>query len=236
MCLLTDTDLKILITTEKDWLDKDKLHIHPYDEECLTPVGYDVRVGHQYASSIDAELYALNSDDQVIIKPGDVVLITTLEDISMPQNRTISAFITSKVSKVSKGLSHISTNIDPDWTGHLLIAIHNPSHNTVSLKHGEAFCTVNFLENKTPSRKDCGSPPGRSDILLKQFLNDVKESRKQADVNFRGKYRIRAFYKGSIILASGFLGLQFFGSTPGIIATTAMGIALSSIIPLPKKN
>jgi deoxycytidine triphosphate deaminase len=150
--LLTDTDLKKLIISDPNWLDKDKLHIFPYSEECLTPVGYDLRVGSQYASSIDAKLYSLNADNKVVIKPGDTVLITTLEDIGMPQNRKISAFITSKVSKVSKGLSHISTNIDPDWKGHLLIALHNPSRNIVSLDHGEAFCTVNFIENKSAAK------------------------------------------------------------------------------------
>ena len=77
MGLLTDTDLRKLIIADQNWSDKDKLHIFPYSEECLTPVGYDLRVGPQYASSVDAELYSLNSDDKVVIKPGDTVLITT---------------------------------------------------------------------------------------------------------------------------------------------------------------
>jgi len=236
MCLLTDTDLTKLIISEKNWTDKDKLHIFPYNPECLTPVGYDVRVGQQYASSIDGELYELKPDDQVIIKPGDTVLITTLEDIGMPQNRTVSAFITSKVSKVSKGLSHISTNIDPDWKGQLLITLHNPSRNIVSLKYGEAFCTINFIENKTPSCKDCGKDPGRSDILLKQFLRDVKEAREKELSTFRSAHRRILIYKIVIIAASGLLGYGIFRSTPGFIATSALGIALSNIISLPKKE
>ena len=139
MCLLTDTDLKKLICTEREWLDEKTLHIFPYEEECMTPVGYDVRVGNQYASSIDARIYNLNDGDHVTILPGDTVLITTLENIEMPRNRNYSAFITSKVSKVSQGLSHISTNIDPDWRGNLLIAMHNPSRNIIYLFFREPF-------------------------------------------------------------------------------------------------
>ena len=52
MSLLTDTDLQDYVCREKDWLDKTKIHIYPYEEDCLTLVGYDDRVGNQYASAI----------------------------------------------------------------------------------------------------------------------------------------------------------------------------------------
>jgi deoxycytidine triphosphate deaminase len=236
MGLLTDTDLTNLIEDGKNWSDKDKLHIFPYDPECLTPIGYDLRIGPQYASSIDAELYSINTDDKVIIKPGDTVLITTLEDIGMPQDRTISAFITSKVSKVSKGLSHISTNIDPDWKGPLLIALHNPSRNTVSLSYGEAFCTINFIENKSPATMDCGKEPGRSDILLKQFLKDVKEARKKAEATFNKKHKRSLIYKATVIVLFSFVGYLLLGLTPGFPAMVALGVALSNFISLPQKD
>ena len=100
MSLFTDTDLRTAMCTDKEWSDKDRIHIFPYEEECLTPVGYDVRVGNQYASAIEAKLYRLAQNDKVVIKPRDTVLITTLENIEMPVSRKVSAFITSKVSKV----------------------------------------------------------------------------------------------------------------------------------------
>lgn len=236
MGILTDTDLTNLITDEKNWSDKNKLHIFPYDPESLTPIGYDLRVGPQYGSSIDAKLYSLDPDDKVIIKPGDTVLITTLEDIGMPQDRTISAFITSKVSKVSRGLSHISTNIDPDWKGPLLIALHNPSLNTVCLNYGEAFCTINFIENKSPATMDCGKEPGRSDILLKQFLKNVTEARKQAEAKFNKKYRLSIIYKAIIIVLFSLAGYSFWGLTPGFPAMVALGVALSNFILFPQKD
>ena len=126
MSLLTDTDLRRILCIQKEWPDKNKLHIFPFKEDCLTPVGYDARVGELYASSMSAKMSTLGSGETITIRPGDTVLIETLEDVGMPMNRTISAFITSKVSKVSKGLSHISTNIDADWKGKLLIASVHP--------------------------------------------------------------------------------------------------------------
>jgi deoxycytidine triphosphate deaminase len=229
MSLLTDTDLKKIVFSEREWIDKSKLYIHPFDNESLTPIGYDVRVGPQYASAIDAEIYQIGSDDIVIIKPRDIVLITTLEYIGMPNSRLISAFITSKVSNVSKGLSHISTNIDPDWKGPLLIAIHNPSQKTISLKYGARLCTINFIENKSPSTKECGKEPGRSDILLQQFIKDVKKAREKEIIQNKKNNRKIYFCRFSIIFLISLLGYLLFKSTPGFIAMTALGVALSNL-------
>jgi deoxycytidine triphosphate deaminase len=236
MSLLTDTDLRTGTCIEKDWSDKNKIHIFPYEEECLTPVGYDVRVGNRYASAIDAKLYSLAKGDKVVVKPQDTVLITTLETIEMPINRKVSAFITSKVSKVSKGLSHISTNIDPDWRGNLLIAIHNPSTRTVSLDHGEAFCTLNFILNNSPSTKDCGKEPGRSDVLLSGFVEDVKQSRDREEKQAKAQSIKNGILKAILIVVPAAVGYYLFQSTSGFIAMTALGVGLAGNISWGKRR
>ena len=234
MSLLTDTDLAGYVCNDRECVDKAKIHIYPYKEECMTPVGYDVRVGNQYASAIDATLYKIGDNDKVIIKQQDTVLITTLENIEMPNTRKVSAFITSKVSKVSKGLSHISTNIDPDWRGNLLVAIHNPSNRKVTLTHGEAFCTVNFIENRSPSTKDCGKEPGRTDVLLETFVKDVKESRDREQRHVKSVNRKNLVLKVLLILLPGILGYFIFRSTAGFIAMVALGVGLAGNISITK--
>ena len=59
MALLTDTDIRKILCSNHDWSDKIKLHIHPFNEDCLTPVGYDLRVGSQYSSAMAATLEPL---------------------------------------------------------------------------------------------------------------------------------------------------------------------------------
>jgi deoxycytidine triphosphate deaminase len=232
MALLTDTDLERLICSTKDWQDKNKLHIYPYAEDSLTPVGYDVRVGTPYASSLAADLFELKEGENIQINPGDTVLVTTLESIDMPQDRSLSAFITSKVSKVSKGLSHISTNIDPDWRGKLLIAMHNPSKNRINLKYGDSLCTLNFIKNLSSSTRDCERQPGRLDILLKQFVSDHKKYRQQ-----ERSEKMRSFLiKGAVIFAFAIVGFLVFNNNPGFIASAAIGIAVAGNLPLSKKG
>jgi len=231
MSLLTDTDIRaILAPADKNWADKDKLYIYPFEENSLTPIGYDLRVGSPYASSIDGQLFDLKPDNSIVIIPGDTLLITTLEDVGMPKNRKYSAFITSKVSKVAKGLSHISTNIDPDWEGRLLIALHNPSKNTVFLKYSETFCTINFIENKSPSTKNCGKERGRTDILIQQFVKSTSEFRAKEIKKERGNLIL----KGLICIVFAGFGYFAFKSTSGFIATTALGVALANIFNINK--
>jgi len=48
-------------------------------------------------------------------------LVVTKEYISVPSN--IVGYVVSRVSKVSEGFGHVSTSIDPNWKGALLIAL-----------------------------------------------------------------------------------------------------------------
>ncbi|MHA1747186.1 MAG: dCTP deaminase [Promethearchaeota archaeon] len=222
MSLLTDTDLKEVICTDENWEDKNKTHIYPFTEACLTPVCYDLRIGNLYSSILKTGPFKLMEGDKIIIEPGDTVLITTLEKVGMAKNRMFSALILSKVSKVSNGLSHISTTIDPDWDGKLLIAVHNHSMNKVELNFGEPFCTVVFFENKSPSTKDCGKIPGRLDVFVNEWSNITQKARK--------KERLKSLISPGIILLSLIIGYFTFGNNPGFIATVAGGVALSQLI------
>jgi len=228
MSLLTDTDLKNIICSESNWTDRNKLHIHPFFEDCLTPVGYDLRIGSPYSSALKGGTFKIKEDEKIAISPGDTVLITTLEKVGMPKNRTVSALIVSKVSKVSKGLSHVSTTIDPDWEGNLLITIHNHSRENVNLNFAEPFCTTVFFENKSPSTKDCEKAAGRLDIFLNEWVNVTQKVQRKSIV--KGLVPI------AIIAIMGGLGYLIFGNNPGFVAMTAIGVGLSQIATLLTKR
>ena len=222
MALLTDTNLNEILVRDKNWNDKnDKLQIFPFDEESLTPIGYDLRVGNEYSSALKAGVFSLKEGDIIEILPRDTVLITTLETIGMPQSKTISGFIVSKVSKVSKGLSHISTTVDPDWEGPLLIAIHNHSTDKVEIEYGEQFCTVVFIENKSCATKDCKKIPRKKELLV----NDWKESIQKA----KRETKIKRLIPPGIIFAALIIGPVFFGNSSGFIATVGAAVGLSKL-------
>lgn len=181
MSLLTDTDLEKLIAKELNGAPNNALVIHPYSDDSLTPVGYDLRVGITVATSNEVGRKKLIEGESFAIAPGATALISTLEALRMPLDRSISGLIESKVTKVSKGLSHISTTVDPDWEGHLLIAVHNHSSEKFTMSYGETFCTIIFLKNCSPSTRPCNKDPGRLEIFLEKFDKETSlAARKRA--------------------------------------------------------
>jgi hypothetical protein len=158
-------------------------------------------------------------DECIILKPHSTALIETLEYGAMPKSHKYSGFICSRVQMVSKGLSHISTTVDPDWRGKMLIAVHNHSSGNVKLKYGEKLCTMVILENKSPSAKPSNHPPGRSDVLLSEYSEYMIKLRKRRQILWWG---VGCIYTVVMFLAYYNWGTEIvFAST----LAAAMGLA-----------
>ena len=222
MSLLTDSDLEKILKNEEEGASDENLIIYPFSNDSLTPVGYDLRVGETAATSNKAGRIKLVEGESFTIPANTTALVTTLENIGMPKNRSLSALIESKVTKVSKGLSHISTTVDPDWKGNLLIAVHNHSSDKFKLSYGEAFCTIVFIENLSPSKKPCDKQPGRLDVFLDKF---EEESAKAAK-----KRTFKEFLPPLVILLFAGVGYLAFGNSIGFSASAIVGIAISQYI------
>ena len=222
MCLLTDTDIEKIIAKEAAGAPDNALVICPFSPDSLTPVGYDLRVGVTVATSNEIGRKKLVDGESFTIAPGATALISTLEVLRMPLDHSISGLIESKVTKVSKGLSHISTTVDSDWEGNLLIAVHNHSSGKFTLSYGETFCTIVFMKNISPSSKPCEKQPGRLDILLDKFDEDAHRARR--------KRFIKEYIPPLIILITSILGYYFFGNAPGFVASVATGVAVSQFV------
>lgn len=223
MTFLTDTDLDQLISGDSQEKNDSKLVLAPYCEKCMTPVGYDLRVGQTYITSDIPEVRRdLKKGEIITIRPNTTALISTLEWIRMPKDKTLTGLIESKVSMVSRGLSHISTTVDPDYWGELLIAVHNHSVQDILLKYGERFCTIVFFRNETPSTRPCDRQPGRLDIFLKRFQEKSSKGQRER--------KTKDWVPPAIVTLVAACGYTVFGNTPGFIATVAMGVAISQFV------
>lgn len=159
---MTDTDIKTILTTNEDeWkgdVKTEKLLIKGFEKKSLTPVGYDLRVGELYLrmSSKVKDWNKLQDDSHLVILPDEMVAIETEELIGMPQNKKYSGILVSKVTVSEKGLSHISTSLDPDYQGKLIITLSNVSRRKITLGRNQPFCTMILFGNKSPATGDCG--------------------------------------------------------------------------------
>ena len=220
--LLTGTDIGEIISHDLQDQDENKLIISSYDPEKITPVGYDLRVGRTYTTSNIKSREPLEKGDSFFLKPNSTALISTLEEIRMPKDKSISGLIQSKVSQVSKGLSHISTTVDPDYEGHLLIAVHNHSTKTIEFKYGDAFCTIVFIKNLSPSTCNSKHNPDRLDIFLNYF---TEQTRQANQIKFW-----KDIIPPGVVIIFAISGYLIFGNKPGFIASVACGVAISQFV------
>lgn len=163
MTLLTDVDIKKA-------LGKD-IVIEPCIESNLTPIGYDFTIG-DFVFSLEKGLLE-PKEGVYILPPKNTFQILTKESLWV-SNR-IGGTFHSKVSLVSKGLSHISTTLDPGWYGPLLITIRNNTDNEIPIKTTDTFVTLIFFKVLTPTKTRHWKPEFRKDILTNQLDNQTGE-------------------------------------------------------------
>ena len=176
MSILSDADLHRLVRFNKrKWQQKREILIENGSVDFFTPMGYDLRVGGFYKTLV-AKPNIRPIEKDAVIQPGDIALVSTYEMIRMPKNGLISALIVSKVSIVAKGLSNVSTKVDPGWQGcELLIPVQNFSKNPIKLEYGEPFCTIVFMRNMSPSQKQYDSSGGKT-----KFIKLLAETRRKS--------------------------------------------------------
>lgn len=222
MSLLTDTDLRSKICIDENRTNRNQIHIYPFKEENLTPVGYDLRVGNRYVSKLKGKMFELSSQNKIVIRPRDTVLIEALELIEMPEDKSISGLIMPRVSLTAKGLTFPSGTADPDWKGKPLIIFTNHAKRKVELSQGESACTFVFFENTSPATKLGDKPSNRTDILLNEFLAKAK---------VKGEW-LRYVIPSGIIAISIAIGAIFFGDSNAFPGIVAAGVGLATIIHL----
>jgi deoxycytidine triphosphate deaminase len=120
--------------------------IVPYKPSNVTPVGYNFSYSKFIMSLRTGQFHNIyykklktvkgKSEYQVFfnLKQNETVLILTHEAIHVPSN--IGGTFHSKVSVVTNGLSHVSTTLDPGWSGQLLIPMNNPTKGKIPVQIG----------------------------------------------------------------------------------------------------
>ncbi len=162
--------------------------IHPFVKKRLKGVGYNLSVG-SYAWSLSTKAPLLETADKraYIVQAGDTALIVTNETIWVSSK--VGGTFHSKVDRVSEGFSSISTTLDPEWIGPLLIAITNLTPNAINLRKDDSFATVAFYRLETPAIHYAKNAPGRTDrlsalgISVSQEASDWFEREEHRSVN-----------------------------------------------------
>ena len=152
--ILGDRDLKY-------YIEKKRIVIEPFDDEIIRENGVDLRLGNQVARlrrtsiTLDSSnppedlspYYAIEESDEILIAPGEVVLLTSLEYLKLPED--IMAFVELRSSFARLGLLMPPTIIDAGFEGNVTLEVHGSAF-PVLLRRGQRFAHIIFARTLSP--------------------------------------------------------------------------------------
>jgi dCTP deaminase len=158
--------------TIRQLLHEGRIGIEPYEEELLQPSSVDVRVDRLFRvfrnsryPFIDVkqemedltELVEVDSNEAFILHPGEFVLGSTLERITLPDD--LVARLEGKSSLGRLGLLIHSTAgfIDPGWDGHVTLELSNVANLPITIYYGMKIGQLSFVQLSEPAEHPYGS-------------------------------------------------------------------------------
>jgi dCTP deaminase len=181
--------------TIREEVDKGRLVIEPLHPDAIQPASVDVRLdrkliafrSQQEPFYIDVkrdmdglkEVIELDEDVPFFVQPGEFVLASTLEDITLPDD--IVARLEGKSSLARIGLLMHSTAgyVDPGWQGHLTMQLTNVARLPVSLYRGMKIGQISFHRLSTPAERLYGD-----DGLGSKYQGQVDPTASRFHLNF----------------------------------------------------
>lgn len=154
-------------------LDEGHIGIEPYDDDLLQPSSVDVRVDRFFRvfrnsryPFIDVkepmedltELVEIIDDSQpFILHPGEFVLGSTLERITLPDD--LVARLEGKSSLGRLGLLIHSTAgfIDPGWDGHVTLELSNVANLPITIYYAMKIGQISFVQLTEPAETPYGA-------------------------------------------------------------------------------
>ena len=163
--LLSDRDLRAE-------LDAGRVGLEPYDPAMIQPSSVDVRLdryfrvfeNHRYPHIDPAEeqqdltrLVEANSDEAFILHPGEFVLASTYEIVTLPDD--IAGRLEGKSSLGRLGLLTHSTAgfIDPGFSGHVTLELSNVATLPIKLWPGMKIGQLCLFRLSSPAEHPYGS-------------------------------------------------------------------------------
>jgi dCTP deaminase len=158
--------------TIRDELAAGRIVIDPLDESCIQPASVDLRLDRLFRVFLNhtmpvidvktdlsdlTRLVEIDDGDAFILHPGEFVLGSTAEQVTLPDD--IVARIEGKSSLGRLGLLIHSTAgfIDAGFSGHLTLELSNVANLPITLYPGMKIGQVSFLRMTTPADVPYGS-------------------------------------------------------------------------------
>lgn len=139
------------------------LAVEPFEERCLTPNGYDLRVAEVLVPDVSAEVVR---EGKVVVPPRTRFLVSTVERLRMPPDVCGSLWLRSSYAR--RGVFGSFGKIEAGFEGTLTVGGLNAGGAPLDVPVGDRFCQLVFEEMSSQPQKSyverSGSYQGQSGI------------------------------------------------------------------------
>lgn len=145
------------------------LRIDPYDESNVEPASVDLRLGSEFQkgnppsnaghislSDVDDCIEWDEQQNSIILRPGDFVLASTKETITIPENLVAHVLGRSSLGRLGVSVHQTAGYIDPGFEGQITLELSNHGPAPVRLAAGDRICQIVFEELSSPALNPYG--------------------------------------------------------------------------------
>jgi dCTP deaminase len=147
--------------TIKEEIDKGRIIIDPLVPSCIQPASVDLHLdkkllafkSQRHPAYIDVrrsldhlhELVELDEDNAFFLNPGELVLASTLESITLPDDIVGRLEGKSSLGRIGLLINSTAGYVDPGWQGNLTIEISNVAKLPITLYYKMKIGQISFL-------------------------------------------------------------------------------------------
>jgi dCTP deaminase len=182
--------------TIKEELAKGRIVIDPLDPSDIQPASVDLHLDRKLLvfrntrqPYIDVrkdlpdltEIEEIPDDTPFILHPGEFVLASTLESVTLPDDVVARLEGKSSLGRIGLLIHSTAGYVDPGWSGHLTLELSNVANLPVTLYYRMKIGQISFLRLTTPADNLYGSPvlgskyQGQVEPTASRFFKDFSK-------------------------------------------------------------
>lgn len=158
--------------TLKQLLAQGRIVIDPLDPRDIQPASVDVHLDRKILvfrnsrrpyidiredTSDLMEMIEIDGDRPFILHPGEFVLGSTLETITVPDDLVARLEGKSSLGRIGLLIHSTAGYVDPGWRGHLTLELSNVANLPITLYHKMKIGQISFIQMSTPVDNPYGS-------------------------------------------------------------------------------
>jgi dCTP deaminase len=186
--------------TIKEEIARGRIVIEPLDQSCIQPASVDVHLDRKLLvfrswrspfyidvkQNIEnlTEIVEIEDEEPFFLQPGEFVLGSTFEDITIPDDIVGRLEGKSSLGRIGLLIHSTAGYVDPGWQGRLTLELSNVAKLPITLYYGMKIGQISFLRLTTAAERLYGDAAlgskyqGQTEPTASRFYQDFdKKSR-----------------------------------------------------------